>query len=157
MVHIREVFSSPPYAYSPRTLSLKHKFDWLTDKDKHKTQKRLHIFFKIDRGPVYHASYVVSNSPMAMSSIPYPDLSNLALLLKSWDATEAGWVRKWLTLRIDLTDVTLVTWVKISTEDFTDETLAINDTYEDDVREIVVLVMEVDKVANEVTDMEIDK
>ena len=48
-------------------------------------------------------------------------------------------------------------WVKIPTEDFTDETLAINDTYGDDVREIVVLVMEVDKVADEVTDMEIDK
>ena len=48
-------------------------------------------------------------------------------------------------------------WVKIPNEDFTDETLAINDTNEDDVREIVVLVMEVDKVANEVTDMEIDK
>ena len=47
--------------------------------------------------------------------------------------------------------------MKIPTEDFTDETLAINDTYEDDVREIVVLVMEVDKVADEVTDMEIDK
>ena len=43
--------------------------------------------------------------------------------------------------------------MKISTEDFTDETLAIDDTYGDDV----VLVMEVDKVANEVTDMEIDK
>ena len=48
-------------------------------------------------------------------------------------------------------------WVKIPTEDFTDDTLAINDTYGDDVREIVVLVMEVDKVADEVTDMEIDK
>ena len=47
--------------------------------------------------------------------------------------------------------------MKIHTEDFTDETLAIDDTYGDDVREIVVLVMEVDKVANEVTDMEIDK
>ena len=45
-------------------------------------------------------------------------------------------------------------WVS---EDFTDETLAINDTYEDDVREIVVLVMKVDKVADEVTDVEIDK
>ena len=41
--------------------------------------------------------------------------------------------------------------MKISTEDFTDETLAIDDTYGDDVREIVVLVMEVDKVADEVT------
>ena len=30
-------------------------------------------------------------------------------------------------------------------------------TYGDDVREIMVLVMEVDKVADEVTDMEIDK
>ena len=48
-------------------------------------------------------------------------------------------------------------WVKIPKEDFADETLVINDTYGDDVREIVVLVMEVDKVANEVTDMEIDK
>ena len=47
--------------------------------------------------------------------------------------------------------------MKIPTEDFTDETLAINDTYGDDVREIVVLVMEVDKVADEVTDVEIDK
>ena len=46
--------------------------------------------------------------------------------------------------------------MKISTEDFPDETLVIDDTYGDDVREIVVLVMEVDKVANEVTDMEID-
>ena len=48
-------------------------------------------------------------------------------------------------------------WVKIPTEDFTDETLAINDTYGDDVREIVVLVMEADKVDDEVTNMEIDK
>ena len=35
--------------------------------------------------------------------------------------------------------------------------LTINDTYGDDVREFVVLVMEVDKVADEVTDMEVDK
>ena len=48
-------------------------------------------------------------------------------------------------------------WVKIPTEDLSDETLAIDDTYGDDVREIVVLVMEVDKVADEVTDVEIDK
>ena len=69
-------------------------------------------------------------------------------------------------------------WVKIPTVDFTNETLAIDDThggwqggwhgienvtvaigdtYGDDVREIVVLVMEVDKVADEVIDMEIDK
>ena len=45
----------------------------------------------------------------------------------------------------------------LASQDFTDETLAIDDIYGDDVREIVVLVMEVDKVANEVTDMEIDK
>ena len=47
--------------------------------------------------------------------------------------------------------------MKISTEDFTHETLAIDDIYKDDVREIVVLIMEVDKVVDEVTDMEIDK
>ena len=46
--------------------------------------------------------------------------------------------------------------MKILTEDFTDETLVINDTYGGDVREIVVLIMEVDKVVDEVTDMEID-
>ena len=48
-----------------------------------------------------------------------------------------------LTLRTELTDVTLI----------------INDTYGGDVREIVVLIMEVDKdkLVNEVTDMEIDK
>ena len=43
---------------------------------------------------------------------------------------------------------------KISTEDFSDETLAIDDTCGDDVKEIVVLV---DKVADEVTDSEVDK
>ena len=47
--------------------------------------------------------------------------------------------------------------MKIPTEDFTDETLAIDDTYGADVREIVVLVVEVDKVTDEVTDMEVDK
>ena len=55
----------------------------------------------------------------------------------------------------ELTDVTLVSedtywglyW----------ETLIFNDTYGGDVREIVVLIMEVDKVVDEVTDMEIDK
>ena len=36
-------------------------------------------------------------------------------------------------------------------------TLIINDTYGGDVREIVVLVMEVDKVADEVTNMEGDQ
>ena len=46
--------------------------------------------------------------------------------------------------------------MKIPTEDFTDETLVIDDTYGDDVREILVLIMEVDKVVDEVTDMEID-
>ena len=39
------------------------------------------------------------------------------------------------------------------------ELLIINDSYGGDVREIVVLIMEVDKdkLVNEVTDMEIDK
>ena len=51
-------------------------------------------------------------------------------------------------------------WVKITSEDFTNETLAINDIQGDDVRGGVVfkvLVMEVDKVADEVTDMEVDQ
>ena len=55
----------------------------------------------------------------------------------------------------DLTDVTLVsadTYWRLYWE-----TLIINDTYGGDVREIVVLIMEVDKVVDEVTDMEIDK
>ena len=43
--------------------------------------------------------------------------------------------------------------MKIPTEDFTDETLAIHDTYGNDIREIMVLVMDVDKVADEVTNM----
>ena len=47
--------------------------------------------------------------------------------------------------------------MKIPTEDFTDKTLVINDTYGNGVWEIVVLIMEVDKVADEVTDMEVDK
>ena len=47
--------------------------------------------------------------------------------------------------------------MKIPTEDFTVKTLVINDTYGCAVREIVVLIMEVDKVVDEVTDMEIDK
>ena len=47
--------------------------------------------------------------------------------------------------------------MNITNEEFIGVTLAIFDTYEDDVREIVVLVMEVDKVADEVTDVEIDK
>ena len=47
--------------------------------------------------------------------------------------------------------------MKIPTEDFTVKTLVINDTYGSCAREIVVLIMEVDKVVDEVTDMEIDK
>ena len=58
---------------------------------------------------------------------------------------------QWVTLRTELTDVTLVS------EDTYWETLIINNTYGGDVREIVVLIMEVDKVVDEVTDMEIDK
>ena len=48
-------------------------------------------------------------------------------------------------------------WVKIPIEDSTFKTLVINDTYGSCAREIVVLIMEVDKVADEVTDIEIDK
>ena len=48
-------------------------------------------------------------------------------------------------------------WAKIPTEDFTDKTLVIDNTYGCGVREIVVLIMEVNKVTDEVTDMEIDK
>ena len=48
-------------------------------------------------------------------------------------------------------------WVKIPTEDFTDKSLVINDNYGSCAREIVVLIMEVDKVADEVTEMEVDK
>ena len=47
--------------------------------------------------------------------------------------------------------------MKIPIKDFTDKTLVIDDTYGCGVREIVVLIMEVNKVADEVTDMEIDK
>ena len=47
--------------------------------------------------------------------------------------------------------------MKIPTEDFTVKTLVINDTYGSCAREIVVLIMEVDKVADEVTNMEVDK
>ena len=47
--------------------------------------------------------------------------------------------------------------MKIPTEDFTVKTLVINDTYGSCAREIVMLIMEVDKVADEVTDMEVDK
>ena len=47
--------------------------------------------------------------------------------------------------------------MKIPTEDFTDKTLVIDNTYGCGVREIVVLIMEVNKVADEVTDIEIDK
>ena len=49
--------------------------------------------------------------------------------------------------------------MNIPTEDFADVTLTIGDTYGDDVRVIVVLVilMEADKVADEVTDMKVDK
>ena len=50
--------------------------------------------------------------------------------------------------------------MKITSEDFTNETLAIYDIQGDDVRGGVVfgvLVMEVDKVADEVTGMEVNK
>ena len=81
------------------------------------------------------------------------------MFLASQDALEvvlvSEWVSEWVTLRTELTDVTLVsedTYWRLCWE-----TLIINDTYGGDVREIVVLIMEVDKVVDEVTDMEIDK
>ena len=45
--------------------------------------------------------------------------------------------------------------MKIPSVDFTDETLAIDDTHGEVV--IGVLVMEVDKVADEVANMEVDR
>ena len=79
--------------------------------------------------------------------------------LASQDALEvmlvSQWVTEWVTLRAKLTDVTLVsedTYWRLYWE-----ALIINDTYGGDVREIVVLIMEVNKVADEVTDIEIDK
>ena len=64
-------------------------------------------------------------------------------------------VSQLLTLRTEFTDVTLVSEDTFWRHYW--ETLIINDTYWGDVREIVVLIMEVDKVVDEVTDMEIDK
>ena len=87
--------------------------------------------------------------------VEYVEKNPLYLFLASQDALEViVWVSEshcWT----ELTDVTLVSedtywglyW----------ETLIFNDTYGGDVREIVVLIMEVDKVVDEVTDMEIDK
>ena len=76
--------------------------------------------------------------------------------LASQDALEViVSLSEWVTLRTELTDVTLVredTYWRLYWE-----TLIINDTYGGDVRVIVVLIMEVDKVVDEVTDMEIDK
>ena len=47
---------------------------------------------------------------------------------------------------------------QLKTEDFTNETLAIDDTQEMMLEVAIgVLVMEVDKVADEVTDMEVDR
>ena len=82
----------------------------------------------------------------------------LCIFLASPDAIEVMFVTYSLTeSALALTLLMWPWWVKIPTEDFTDETLVSEDTYGDDVREIVVLVMEVDKVADEVTDVEIDK
>ena len=83
-------------------------------------------------------------------------LQRFIFFLASQDALEViVSLSEWVTLRTELTDVTLVSedtywglyW----------ETLIFNDTYGGDVREIVVLIMEVDKVVDEVTNMEIDK
>ena len=89
-----------------------------------------------------------------MSAPNIPIFSNP--FLASQDALEViVSLSHWVTLRTELTDVTLVsedTYWRLYWE-----TLIINDTYGGDVREIVVLIMEVDKVVDEVTDMEIDK
>ena len=72
----------------------------------------------------------------------------------SWSDSVSEWVSQshcWT----ELTNVTLVsedTYWRLYWEN-----LIINDTYGGDVREIVVLIMEVEKVVDEVTDMEIDK
>ena len=80
------------------------------------------------------------------------------IFLASQDALEVMLVSEWVSqwhCWTELTDVTLVsedTYWRLYWE-----ALIINDTYGGDVREIVVLIMEVDKVVDEVTDMEIDK
>ena len=83
----------------------------------------------------------------------------VALFLASQDALEvmlvSESVSESLTLRTELTDVTLVsedTYWGLYWQDSGN-----NDTYGCGVREIVVMIMEVNKVADEVTDMEIDK
>ena len=74
-----------------------------------------------------------------------------------FSVTRRSWsdnVSEWVTLRTELTDVTLVskdTHWRFYWQD------SGNDSYGSVVREILVLIMEVDKVADEVTDMEIDK
>ena len=104
-------------------------------------------------------SYLTSLNTQLFKNIAYVgSFKNLSvqLFLASQDALEViVWVSQSVTLRTELTDVTLVsedTYWRLYWE-----TLIINDTYGGDVREIVVLIMEVDKVVDEVTDMEIDK
>ena len=56
-------------------------------------------------------------------------------MLASCDAVEPGLVNESVRLMNDLTDVTLVSEdTYLPNEDFTDETLAIDDTFGDDVR-----------------------
>ena len=85
----------------------------------------------------------------------------MALFLSSQDALKVMLVSQWVSESVSHTVepswLMWPWWVKIPTEDFPDKTLVINDTYRGDVREIVVLIMALDKVVNEVTDMEIDK
>ena len=74
-----------------------------------------------------------------------------------FSVTRRSWndnVSEWVTLRTELTDVTLVsedTYRGLYWQD------SGNDSYGSGVREILVLIMEVDKMADEVTNMEIDK
>ena len=95
--------------------------------------------------------------------IPTEDFTDVTLaigdtffsVMRRYRTRVSYWLSQSLTLRTELTDVTLVsedTYWRLYWE-----TLIINDTYyRGDVREIVVLIMEVDKVVDEVTDMEID-
>ena len=63
---------------------------------------------------------------------------NFMCFLASWDAIEPTWVTESLSQSVshtvEPTWLMLLWWVKIPTEDFTVVTLAIGDTYGNDVR-----------------------
>ena len=112
----------------------------------HKSQNRLYI----------DSIYISKISNIFWTSLtPQPHLL-LRIRPDPLLASVPGLVSESVSKTVEPTWLMWPWWVKIPTEDFTDETLTINDTYGGDVREFVVLVMEVDKVADEVTNMEID-